>query len=157
LGVIAYNNNEADLCVKYLLVATSKDPENSEYWYLLGKAFLLKHEPKKALRCYKKGLELDIYFDAIWADMGKLFIDENVVERAIPYIKQSIKISGDVPGANYLLASLYNYLHDEKNTLFFLRHALEMDKEGYDAYSVFFGIDKTSTSVVSLLKEYNLI
>lgn len=157
LGVIAYNNNEADQCIKYLLVATSKDPENSEYWFLLGKAFVLKHETKKAIRCYKKGLEMDIYFYAIWADLGKLLIDENVVSKALSYIKKSIKIAGDVPGPNCLLAVLYNHLGDDEMTMTYLSRAIKLDKDAYESFSQFFTQENTSITVMSLLKENNLI
>ena len=39
--------------------------------------------------------------------LGKIILKEGLVSKALPYLTHAYKITGDIPGINYLLASFY--------------------------------------------------
>ncbi|MCK7530129.1 MAG: hypothetical protein MZV63_03265 [Marinilabiliales bacterium] len=54
-----------------------------------------------------KHLKLDAYYDEVWTDLGRMILKEDLVIKALPYLEHAYKVTGDVPGINYLLASFY--------------------------------------------------
>jgi len=129
LGIISLNTGNTDDSLIYFHKAVRLDDENPEIWYLLGKAHYSKGEKKAALRCFREALKLDAYYDEVWCDLGNLIMNESLAEKALPYLEHAYKVTGDLPGINYLLSAVY--LHSGKNEKAFkhLSIALNLDKE----------------------------
>ena len=104
-----------------------RDDENPENWYLLGKAQYLRGEIKAALSCFREALKLDAYYDEVWTDLGKIIQKEHLVARAIPYLEHAYKVTGDVPGINYLLSSFYLQTGNSEKAYNHLVAAVEID------------------------------
>jgi tetratricopeptide (TPR) repeat protein len=157
LGIIALNSGNAEESHIYLKKAIRLDDENPEIWYLFGKAHYLKGEKKVALRCFREALKLDPFYDEVWTDLGKIILADGFISRALPYLEQAYKISGDVPGINYLLASFYFYSGKKDVASLHLSNALEMDKELFREFADFFPREILSKKIIKLLEKNNLI
>jgi tetratricopeptide (TPR) repeat protein len=157
LGIIALNSGNAEESHIYLKKAIRLDDENPEIWYLFGKAHYLKGEKKIALRCFREALKLDPFYDEVWTDLGKIILADGFISRALPYLEQAYKITGDVPGINYLLASFYFYSGNQELAALHLTNALEMDKESFREFADFFPRAILSKKVIKLLEKNNLI
>jgi tetratricopeptide (TPR) repeat protein len=134
LGIIALNTGNTDDSLIFFRKAVRLDDENPEIWYLLGKAHYNKSEKKAAMRCFREALKLDAYYDEVWADLGKMIIKENLIDKALPYLQHAYKVTGDVPGINFLLASLYLYTGSGEKAYRHLSLAVDMDKGLFREY-----------------------
>jgi tetratricopeptide (TPR) repeat protein len=157
LGVLALNGGNADDSMIFFRKAVKLDDENPEIWYLLGKAHLAKEEKKAALKCFREALKLDAFYNEVWIDLAKVIINEGLIIKAIPLILQAYRITGDIPGINYLLASFYlNAGYSEKS----FRHlsiALTSDKEQYRIFEEIFPEKLLTRKIKRLLAEFNLL
>jgi tetratricopeptide (TPR) repeat protein len=114
------------------------DDENPEYWHLLGQAHLKIDEFKIAIRCFREALKLNAYYNEIWADLGKIIFNEDIVTKAVPYLEKAYKVMGSVPGINYLLASLYLHLGVHNKAYRHFLSAVNMDKSAFTEFSDLF-------------------
>jgi tetratricopeptide (TPR) repeat protein len=152
LGVIALNAGNPEKSLIYLKKAEKLDSENPEVWYLTGKSHLLKGDKKASLRCFREALKLDPFFTEVWTDLGKIILDEGFVPKALPYIEQAYKITGDVPGINYLLASFYLHSGNKESAFIHLSNGLEMDKTLFSEFKDFFPENLMSKKMKKLLQ-----
>jgi len=157
LGIIALNAGNAEESHIYLKKAIRLDDENPEIWYLFGKAHYLKGEKKVALRCFREALKLDSFYDEVWTDLGKIILSDGFISKALPYLEQAYKITGDVPGINYLLASFYLYSGNHEVAYLHLSNAIDMDKELYMEFADFFPVAILGKKITKLLEKNNLI
>ena len=138
LGVIAMNSDNAEKSLIYFRKASKLDSENPEVWYLQGKANYMLGEKKEAMKCFREALKLDSYYDEVWADLGRLIVTENIIVKALPFVEQAYKITGDVPGVNYLLASFYLHRGNMEEAYTHLSNALSLDNKIFDEFSDLF-------------------
>ena len=157
LGVIALNTGNVDESLIFFRKAVRLDDENPEIWYLLGKAHYSKGEKKAALRCYREALKLDVYYDEVWADLGNIIFEGNLMRRSLPYLVHAYKVTGDVPGINYLLASVYLHAGKDEKAFRHLATAVKMDKELFRDFENFFPYGRLTRKIKKLLAENNLI
>ncbi len=157
LGVIEFNTGNADDSLIYFRKAVRLDDENPEYWYLLGKAHYIKGEIKAALSCFREALKLDAYYDEVWIDLGKIILTENLTSRAIPYLEQAYRVTGNIPGINYLLAVFYLRKSDTEEAYRHLSMGIEMDKELFREFRDIFPLRPLPRKVNRLLRKNNLI
>jgi tetratricopeptide (TPR) repeat protein len=157
LGVIELNAGNTDDSLIYFRKAVKLDDENPEFWYLLGKAHFAKGEKKAALRCFREALKIDAYYDGVWADLGLIILKENLVLKAIPYLEHAYKVTGDVPGLNYLLASFYLHTGNHGKALEHLSLALDADQELYKEFIDLFPSGLLKGKIVRLLENNDLI
>ncbi len=157
LGVIEFNAGNADDSLIYFRKAVRLDDENPEYWYLLGKSHYIKGEIKAALSCLREALKLDVYYDEVWIDLGKIIITENLSSRAIPYLEQAYRVTGNIPGINYLLAIFYLRENDLEEAYRHLSMGIEMDRELFREFIDVFPLKPSSRKINRLLRKNNLI
>ena len=157
LGVIEYNAGNADDSLIFFRKAVRLDDENPEFWYLLGKAHYIKGEIKAALSCFRESLKLDAYYDEVWIDLGKIILREKLTSRAIHYLEHAYKVTGDLPGINYILASFYLHSGDRENAFRHLSLAVEIDKYLYKEFIDIFPPSLLTKKIIRLLEENNLI
>ncbi len=157
LGVIELNDGNADDSLIYFRKAVRLDDENPEFWYLLGKAHYAKGEKKAALRCFREALKIDAYYDDVWSDLGLIILKENLALKAIPYLEHAYKVTGDVPGINYLLASFYLQTGSNEKALIHLSLAIETDKDLYKEFIDLFPSQLLTTKIIRLLEKNDLI
>ncbi len=157
LGVIELNAGNTDDSLIFFRKAVRLDDENPEFWYLLGKAHFAKGEKKAALRCFREALKIDAYYDEVWSDLGLIILKENLALKAIPYLEHAYKVTGDVPGINYLLASFYLQSGNHEKTLTHLSLALESDKDLYKDFIDLFPSQLLTARIIRLLEKNDLI
>jgi tetratricopeptide (TPR) repeat protein len=157
LGVIEYNVGNADDSLIYFRKAVRLDDENPEYWYLLGKAHYIKGEVKAALSCFREALKIDAYYEDVWVDLGKIILKEHITSKAIQYLEHAYKVTGDLPGINYLLASFYLHTGDRDNAFIHLSLAVGADKDLFTEFKDMFPHSLFSRKITRLLGGNNLI
>ena len=157
LGVVELNTGNPDDSLIFFRKAVRLDDENPEYWYLMGKAHYVRNEIKDSMACFREALKLDPYYDEVWLDLGRIIRREDLASRAIVYLENAYKVTGDVPGINYLIASFYlmEGSHDKAYT--HLSLAIEMDRELYKDFNEFFPRPILTRKIVRLLKTNSLI
>jgi len=153
LGIIALNTGNTDDSLIFFRKAVRLDDENPEIWYLLGKAHYSKGEKKAAMRCFREALKLDAYYDEVWADLGKMILKENLIDKALPYLQHAYKITGDVPGIDFLLASLYLHTGNGEKAYRHLSLAVDMDKDLFREYEDLFPEELYTRKIRKLLKD----
>jgi len=157
LGVIEFNKGNNEDSLIYFRKAVRLDDENPEFWYFLGKAHYIKGEKKAALRCFREALKLDSYYGEVWSDLGMIIMNENLAGRAIPYLEHAYKVTGDVPGINYLLAAVYLKAGIREKALRHLSLAIGSDKALFNEFRIFFPESILSKKMKDLLERHNLI
>jgi tetratricopeptide (TPR) repeat protein len=157
LGVIELNCGNTEDSLIYFRKAVRLDDENPEFWYLLGKAHYAAGEIKASLSCFREALKLDAYYDEVWSDLGKIILKENLAIKAIPYLEHAYKITGDIPGINYILASFYLQTGSHDKALKHLSLAIEIDSSMFRNFSEMFPSKLYSKKITSLLEKNNLI
>jgi tetratricopeptide (TPR) repeat protein len=157
LGVIALNTGNTDDSLIFFRKAVRLDDENPEIWYLLGKAHYSRGEKKAALRCFREALKLDSYYDEVWADLGTIILKDGLYLKALPYLEHAYKVTGDVPGINYLLASFYLHSGNTDKAFRHLSIAINLDKELFKEFEEIFPRDIFTRKIKKLLDSNNLI
>jgi tetratricopeptide (TPR) repeat protein len=156
LGVIALNTGNTDDSLIFFRKAVRLDDENPEIWYLLGKAHYSKGERKAALRCFREALKLDSYYDEVWADLGLIILKDGLYLKALPYLEHAYKVTGDVPGINFLLASFYLHSGNTDKAYRHLAIAVNLDKELFTEFEEIFPRDLFTRKIRKLLDSNNL-
>ena len=157
LGVIALNTGDVEESFIYLMKALRLDDENPEIWFFLGKAHYIKGEKKAALKCFREALKLDSYYDEIWIEVGKIIVFEGIYAKSLPYLQQAYKITGDIPGINYLLAILYLWSVDFENAYSHLSKAIENDIELFSEFREMLPENIGNGKIRQLLEKNNLL
>ena len=129
LGIVALDSGNIEDSLLYFWKAVTLDSENPEFLYLLGQAHLQDGQYKVAIRCFRDALKLNAYYNEIWCDIGKIILNEDIVKQAIPYLEKAYKVMGDVPGINYLLASLYLHLNMHNRAYKHFLSAVNVEKD----------------------------
>jgi tetratricopeptide (TPR) repeat protein len=156
LGIIAFNQGNVDDSLIFFRKAVRLDDENPEIWFMLGKAHYAIRETKSALRCFREALKLDAYYDEVWSELGHIILENGLILRALPYLEHAYRVTGDVPGINYLLASFYLHLKDSEKAIVHLSLALELDKDVFKEFSDIFPDVILKRKIKRLLGEHNL-
>ena len=156
LGVIAVSENDYTKALGYLRKAVKLDTENPEIWHLLGQVSNINNDKKVALRCFREALKLDPFYDEVWADLGKIILDDGFINRAFPFLIQAYRITGDVPGINYLLSSFSLHMGKTDEALVYLKNALEMDSTLFKEFREFFPDSLLNKSIRKLLLKKNI-
>ena len=138
LGAIAMNSGNAGKSLVYFRKALELDPENPEIVYLTGKSLFMKGDIKEALRHFRDALRMDAFYDEAWSDMARLIIGEELTLKALPVFEKAYRITGDLPGINFLMASLYLYAGKYQSAYNHLSTALELEPELFEEYKDLF-------------------
>lgn len=124
LGVIYLSENQKDEAIYYLYKAVSLDDNNPEYLYYQGKAQSRFLENKDAVRSFMRALKLDPFYDNVWVDLGRLIITQGLYFKVIPLLHKALKITGDVHGLRYVIASSYLYCGEMDKCYYHLSKAM---------------------------------
>jgi tetratricopeptide (TPR) repeat protein len=153
LGIIAMNSGDIEKSLIYFKKAAKLDGENPEIIYLTGKSLYAKGEKKAALKCFRDALKLDAFYDEAWADLARIIIGEKLISKALPLAEKAYKITGDVPGMNYLLASFYVYTANFESAFTHLSAAIELEPRLFEEYSDLFPESLLDKKIKKLLKK----
>ena len=157
LGVIALNSGEIEESFIFLRKALRFDDEDPEIWFFLGKAHYIIGEKKAALRCFREALKLDAYYNEVWIELGKIILADAIVNKALPYLQQAYKVTGDVPGINYLLAVFLLISEENEKAVIHFSKAIENDIELFADFKELFPENILSKKIRKLLEKNNLI
>ena len=123
---------------------------------MLGKAHYAKSERKDTLRCFREALKLDAYYNEVWSDLGRIILYDGYMNKALSYLENAYKVTGDVPGINYLLASFYLHCGLMEKAYRHLSLALDVDKEIFKDFHDIFPARLFNRKIKKLLDAYNL-
>jgi len=155
---VALNTGNTDDSLIFFRKAVRLDDENPEIWYLLGKAHYAKGEKKAAIRCFREALKMDAYYDEVWADLGKILLKEDgLVEKALPYLEHAYKVTGDIPGINYLLAAFYLNSGNNEKAYKHLSLAIDLDKDLFSDFEELFPSKLYTKKIKKLLEGFSII
>lgn len=157
LGIMALNSDNHEKALGYLRKAAKLDADNPEIWYLLGKTNYFKNEKKVAMRCFREALKLDPFYDEVWLDLGRIILDDGFISRALPFLLQAYKITGDVPGINYLLSSFSIHTGKMDAAYGYLSNAIEMNAELFGDFRGFFPTSLLNGRIKKLLAKNKLL
>jgi len=81
-GVLIFESDDPDFekaiyCFKRAL---KRNPENSEAWNLMGKAYYKLKKEELALQCFERALDLDSDNYLTWIDKGTILANKNPKE-----------------------------------------------------------------------------
>jgi tetratricopeptide (TPR) repeat protein len=153
LGVIEMNTGNPGDSIIYFRKAVRLDDNNPEYWFLLGKAQYFNGDIKNALSCYREALKLDAYYDEAWSDLGKIIIKEGLASRAVRYLEHAYKITGNVPGINFILATLYLRTGRNESASRHFSLAIDMDRDSFVEFSDLFPRDILTKKIMRILEK----
>jgi tetratricopeptide (TPR) repeat protein len=117
----------------------------------------LNSEKKAAMRCFREALKLDAYYSEIWSDLGKIIIKDGLAEKALPYLQHAYKVTGDVPGINYLLASFFLHTGNAEKAYKHLSSAISMEKEIFNEFLELLPKELMTKKIKKLLESNDLL
>ncbi len=153
LGILALKAGTINESQTLFRKAVKLDDENPEYWFYLGKSYLECNEVKEAVRCFRESLRIDPYYDEVWLEIIKIIFKNNAIDKALQFLVKAHKITGDVPGINYILGALYLHNGLEEDAWYALGRALSADKSMLPDYSEFYPEEMLSPRIQELIKE----
>ncbi|MBK9391527.1 MAG: tetratricopeptide repeat protein [Bacteroidetes bacterium] len=157
LGVIALNSGIIEDSLLFFRKAVRLDDENPEFWYLLGKAHSLNGEKKAAMHCFREALKLDAYSSETWSDLGRIILKDGLAIKALPYLEVAYKVTGDVPGINYLLAAFFLHTGNNEKAYKHLSSAISVEKETFNDFKEFFPKELLNRKMKKLLESNDLM
>ncbi len=138
LGVIYLSENKKDEAIYYLKRAVGLDDNNPEYLYFQGKAQVKYLNSKDAVRSFMSALKLDPFYDEVWIDMGRLIIAEVLYFKVLPLLLKALKVTGDVHGLRYVIASSYLYCGEADKCYYHLSKAMLLSDNSLNDFKELF-------------------
>ncbi|XEU97683.1 hypothetical protein FSHL1_002969 [Fusarium sambucinum] len=99
---------DARLSIKHLNIAIKSDKSNVEYIYLLGRAYMLVQDYKKALECFQKTTDIQPRCPSFWISIGILFFNTRQYEDSLEALARSVKLNSNIYETWYNLGVLYD-------------------------------------------------
>jgi tetratricopeptide (TPR) repeat protein len=136
LGTLYSYRGSADSAILFLEKSIVIFPENYTAYNDLGLVYLnLKHDPNKALECFKKSYSLKYNFTDAYYYAAAVYMNQNDFRSAIPILENSIKRGGSgVPQIYYNLGIAYLNTSSFKKAEEQLINCLSLDPNFLQAY-----------------------
>lgn len=153
LKKVAFSNDEEKL------FSYSSNREAAEY-YNKGISESEKGNFKKALKNYKKAVELDDKFVFAWDNLGRTYRELHQYDKAIEAYKKSMAIDSLNPTPLMNIAVVYNYKEDYESSSYWYNKLIEAypnNPEGHYGLSLsYMYSNKLESSLNSIIKAYKL-
>lgn len=153
LGVIYLDENQKVEALYYFKKAVALDNDNPEYLYFQGKAQVKFMESKGAVRSFMSALKIDPFYDNVWNDMGQLIISEGLYFKVIPMLEKALKVTGDVHGLRYVIASSYLYCGELDKCYYHLSKAMLLSDNSIKSFKDLFPDHLLNDNLKQLLKQ----
>jgi tetratricopeptide (TPR) repeat protein len=153
LGVISLNSGNTEESLIYLRKAVKIDDENPETWFIMGKVHYLRNEKKDSLRCYREALKLDPFYDEVWIELGRVIVNDGYAVKTLRYLEQAYRITGDVPGLSYLLASCYLHSRNIDKAIQYLSRGFDLDKDLFKDFAELFPAELMTKKIRKFLEQ----
>lgn len=151
MGVIFLRDNMCDEAVYYFSRTVDLDNENPEYHFYLGKALVTANRQKDAVRSFMKALKIDPFYDVVWKDLGQLIISGGLYFRITSLLEKALRVTGDVHGLRYVMASSYLYCGETDKCYNNLSRAIVMSEESFLIFRELFPDHLLSEDIKQLL------
>jgi protein O-mannosyl-transferase len=111
------------------LVLTHQDPDNPQFYFLLGNVNLRQEKFISALKHFFKAKDLDQDYAPAYAGLCSAYGGENKLDLAITYCNQALNLDPDLAIAHQNLYVIYTALKDYQKASFHQKQALEAKAE----------------------------
>ncbi len=112
--------------------ALKVDPENSEYWFMLGEIKNAQHDINKALEAYDRTIELDPNDYEAWLAKSGIFFNPKKPSEAIEILQQAYRFNYDISSINYQLAAYYYFDNNTQKAEEYFEKGLSLNYKEYE-------------------------
>ncbi|SMB92264.1 Tetratricopeptide repeat-containing protein [Desulfonispora thiosulfatigenes DSM 11270] len=121
--------------------------------YLMGIALVEHNQPQKALIAFKRALVVDTDFEAkVCFQIAVIYLEAEVFDKAIKYLKKALKIDPDYFDAQYNLAKILSISGLTNAAIEAYKRALEIDPKDEETY-VNLGVEYSNNLEVEKAKD----
>ena len=147
------------ILTSFLLPLSIQSQNRTDYnqKFTEGNLLILEGNYVQALKNFLWARNIDSTNANINYKIGLCYLN-TITERtkALPYLEHAYKITGDVPGINYLLAAFYLHSGNIEKASRHLAFAVEIDKDLFNEFDEFFPLDLRTGKIAALLKKNGL-
>ncbi len=151
MGVIYLRDNMIDEAIHYFRKSVELEQDNPEYHYYLGMALAAGSQQKEGARSFMQALKMDPFYDIVWNDLGRLIVSEGMYFKVVSILEKALKITGDVHGLRYVLASSYLYCGEADKCYHNLSKAFVMSEDSFKIFRELFPDHLLSEDIKQLL------
>jgi Tfp pilus assembly protein PilF len=111
----AAERKNIDKTISYLKQIIENDPKDFGAWSLLGTAYFSLSNYPDAESAYRTALELQPGFAHVMVNLGKLYMFQKQIDKAVPILERATRAEPEFPLAFGMLGEAY--LHAQKGSL----------------------------------------
>ncbi len=141
VGILLIEMNRIDLALQVLLQASAMDESNPETWNYMGVVYYRENDFERALRAYRKAVELDPNFASAFNNLGALFLSRfleqktsSLMEQAMAAFNKAIENDPRLASAYNGRASAFKFSNRVNEALRDWKKALELQPDFIDVY-----------------------
>ncbi|MCL1833692.1 MAG: tetratricopeptide repeat protein [Leptospirales bacterium] len=156
LGTIARKKGEYDNAVDFFNRAINYDPNNSEIYINLARAYREKKNYNDAVRYAEKAYSMNTKDISALKLLGDIYYELTDWDRALKYYEQALKIDDNNPILLYNTAMALFRKGERLTALEFLKRAADADKIGDVAYNSYvrLGAEFLESNMFDLAEKY---
>jgi cytochrome c-type biogenesis protein CcmH/NrfG len=137
---------------EYALDWINAEPEDAWGWCTLGYAYQkLRDQPDKAIRAFKRALDIEPKNVGFWRVLADFYIELNKLEKAIEAYEQALHIDPESAETWLSLGTMYEEIHEPANAIKAYEHALRIDPENAEGWAslgdVYAKLDQLSKAI----------
>ena len=129
LCVILMKTNSIEDALKYANIATSIDPSEYLFDFVVGTAYMKIREFSKSIEPFKRALEKSPNNLGIINSLGTAYMAISQSEDAIKYYQKALEIDSKNPMAYYNLGSAFQIQQNHIEACKYLKEAVTLDKD----------------------------
>lgn len=156
ISLVYFDKKRYNIGEQYIYDALKVDPENSEYWFMLGEIKNAQNKLCEALDAYNRTIELDPNDYEAWLAKANILYNQKKLADAIDILSQAYRFNYDISSVNYRLAAYYFYNHDNIRATEYFEKGLSLNFNEYK--EIFQNFPRTSESGIfkQLILKYRI-
>ncbi|MDX9928606.1 MAG: tetratricopeptide repeat protein [Bacteroidales bacterium] len=152
LGTVAFRTGMFNDAMMLFGKCIRLDDQNPEGYHMLSRSLYATGMTKECVRNLKKSLKIDPFFDEAWIDMANIIHETGTASKIVPILEKAYRITGDVPGLNYLLAACHLAAGKTADAYKDLLRATSVDREFARDFLFLYPDELLSDEIRSLMK-----
>lgn len=153
LGVLAFKEGMFNDAMMFFSKCVRLDDQDPENYHMLARSFYALGKLKESIRNLQKALKIDPFFYEAWIDMATIIHETNIASKLVNILEKAARISGDIPGLNYLLAYSHLVSGQPGKAYIDLIHATATDKEIAEDFLFLYPEELLTDPIKKLIKK----